>query len=256
MLLLRPSWIFLILAVSVVPLRAQQTTDSTNAKSAAAGAHPAADVSAANAWMRVPAQDDKQSVTSSLRRERDSFWDKAIGAHEALTTTQPGMAISEGAWSAEEPEIPKMPNRAIITGRFVSYRSILSVSERSIYTEVTISIEKVFEAKADSAMPGQKITLALPGGTVVAPSGKVITNLTQPRKYFVQPGRRYLFVLTYQPTIDCYFLGDDWDISEGTVRINSLRSQAISSLGHSSLNGLSEHELEPVLDRILSTENQ
>jgi hypothetical protein len=96
-------------------------------------------------------------------------------------------------WAANDPEIPRIANRAILTAQFVSYRSILNASERSIYTEVTLNAEKVFQVEAGEAGPGQNVTLSLAGGTVIAPSGKVIRLLTQPRTLFIQPGKRYLF---------------------------------------------------------------
>jgi len=213
------------------------------------------EVRAENAWMLVPTQSaTRNTIVGSIRAERDRFWDDAIGAHDALTKTNVQHAVSEGSWSTKEAEVPKIPNRAILTAAFTSYRGILTASERSIYTEVILHVQSTFEVTAGDARPNWDITVCIPGGTVVAPTGSVITSLTQPREFSLQPGRTYLLVLSYEPSGDFYTVGDDWDISGGTVRINSVRSKFFSN--RSALDGLTTEQLAPALHRLLAEETR
>ena len=241
-----------MLLASVLGLHAQQGTTSKSESEVNASEREAP---AANAWMFVPTSVSQgTSVSSLVRAQRDSYWDQLIGMREPLTTTKLVMGVSEGVWTADEPALPKAPNRAILTATFATHHSVLSASERCIYTEVNLHVEKVYQVEAGGAGPGQDITLTLPGGTVVAASGKVISHLRQSRRLFIQPGRKYLMVLAYEAAGDFYKLLDDWDITDGKVHVNSIRDDVVPRPGHPTLDGLTVSEVEPVIYRLLSAE--
>jgi hypothetical protein len=211
----------------------------------------------ANAWMAIPtafSDRNRDGPPESPRPGRDQFWDNAIGARVPLTPHPAfGSATSEGAWTDKEPEIPKVPNRVVLTATFVRHRSILSESARSIYTEVAFLVDDVFEDQSGhTAAHGQYITVGLPGGSVLDGSGQKISYLIQPRKLFLQPEKKYLLVLSYKPEVDFYTVGDSWDISDGTVRLNSVRNTLLQREGRSSLVGLRVDQLPQALSELLA----
>ncbi len=132
---------------------------------------------------------------------------------------------------AKYPKIANVPDRSVVFGTFRSFRSVLTVSGRAVYTEATIEIESTFEDASGLARPEGKITVIFPGGTVETRAGEIISYLTQPRRYFIGPGSTYLFVLGYYPEGHFYGLANDWDLSEGKVRVNSGQDQMRAQRG-------------------------
>jgi hypothetical protein len=212
---------------------------------------------AANAWMLTPTPylAWNQDIPASVRAQRDRFWDELSGRDWPLTV-RPDGAVSTGEdfWdTGTEPEITELPNRTILTAIFTKYRSVLSASEFSIYTEVTMHVEEVFEDQTGLGhlVPHADITIMLNGGTVSLRSGRILSDNTQPRDLFLQPGHRYLLLLSYNNQGDWYECDDSWDISDGIVRANTPRTQYLTRAGRSSLNGLTVQQLGPALEKLL-----
>ena len=224
----------------------------------ASGEAPAADTPkpAANAWMLTPTPylEWNKGVAPSVRAERDSFWDSS--SFRSIPLTSPSSvspAVGGGLIWDGDPEIRDEPNRAIATATFTSHRSVLSASERSMYTEVTLRVGEVFEDRTGSGglVPGKDITLLLPGGTVFLRSGKTLSADIPPDEPPLALDHKYLLVLSYDPKGDFYTLADDWDISDGVVRPNTDRTRYLAKKGRSSLSGINVQELGTVLNKEL-----
>jgi hypothetical protein len=240
----------LIYASSVMGLAARQSKTTTPQNEPA---------TVANAWMMVPTQSMARlaGITESLRADRDRFWDSSmIAAQVPLTKAVVGAALSEGDGDSG-PEIPKISDRAILTATFVKYRSILTASERAVYTEVTFQVSDVYQVLGvGHIIPGSDVTVALPGGTVISSSGQLVSFLTQPRELFLQPGRKYLLVLSYRSVGDFYTVARHWDISDGVVRPNTSMEQMRAKNGRSSLSDIPTSQLGSKLSSLLSAETQ
>jgi hypothetical protein len=168
----------------------------------------------------VPWLPNTDQVPTSLRQPRDQYFDGLIGLTTALTPeTAKGSGFSEGVTYGPQAEFPTLPNRSVVIARFASYQPVLSRSGRSIYTEVTFSVSDVFQESGGDT-PGAAIVVTLPGGTVIAPTGGVLSFLTQPRPYYVKPGNTYLLVLEYRSDGNFYMLGKTWDLTSGIVQQN------------------------------------
>ena len=155
--------------------------------------------------------------------------------------------------AAGAPELPLVPNRIILTATFTSHRSILSDSQRSIYTEVSFLVDDVLDDQSGRTIThGHDITVGLAGGSILTLSGERISYLVQPRKLFLQPDKKYLLVLSYKPDEDFYTAGDFWDISDGTVRVGSIRNESLRREGRSSLVGLTVDQLPEALNQLLA----
>jgi len=164
------------------------------------------------------------------------------------------MAVNSGDDDyAMAPEIKEVQNRVILTGAFTGHRSVLSASEFSLYTEVTLRVDEVFDDQSSSGHPfrNRDITLLLSGGTVTLRSGRILSHNTPPRRLFLEPDHKYLLVLSYHSDGDFYQYLDDWDISDGTVRANTYRTEYAARSGRSHLSGLTVEQLGPALDTLL-----
>ena len=215
---------------------------------------------AANAWMLTPTPylEWNKDVPPAVRAQRNRLWDEASGRRVPLT----GPPVEAGSGPVgEDSDIGFEPldivgsvlNRAILTATFTKYRSVLSTSELSIYTEVTLHVDQVFQDRTGSGHPfsNQNITLSLFGGTVALRSGQILSDNTGARELFLEPGHKYLLVLSYEKAGDFYRLADNWDITDGTVRPNDHRTQYLAKEGRSSLNGIAVQQLAPAIDKLL-----
>ncbi len=211
---------------------------------------------AANAWMLTPTPylTWNKDVPPSLRAERDNFWDSLSFRSVPLTSpSSAAPAVGGALFSDNDPEILDGPNRAIATATFTGHRSVLSASELSMYTEVTLQVDEVFEDRTGSGglVPGRDITLLLPGGAVLLRSGKKLSADIPPDEPPLAPDHKYLLILSHHPKGDFYTLTDDWDISDGVVRPNTDRTRVLAKEGRSSLSGINVQELGTVLNKEL-----
>jgi|GEM_PF-2181592 len=192
----------------------------------------------ANAWMKDPGSSSGSLRDNSVvRRQRDAYFDGLIGHAAPLTLDNvASKVLGRGSFAGNRLEIPTVPDRRVLIAQFTSYRTIWTASKRSIYTEVTARVLDVFTA--DELRVGQDIVIAVPGGTVKDELGNALSFLTQPRQFFIQPGRTYLFVLGFKPFGDFYMLAKTWDLTNGVVEPNF----AVSSRESRALIGLSRDE--------------
>ena len=210
---------------------------------------------APNAWMLTPTPylEWNKDVPHSVRADRDRSQDQgAVGQRYPLTSPlsdAPGPGIGCGI---PRSDIEPFENRVILTGTFTKHQSVLSVSEFSLYSEVTIHVDRVFEDQSGSgAFPNKDITILISGGTVTLASGRVLTHDTQPIRFSLQPDHKYLLVLEYYRAGEFYGVMNDWDISDGVVRPNTRPGEYRAQHGLSALSGLTVEQLGPALARLL-----
>ena len=218
-------------------------------------ASPPASKPAPNAWMLTPTPylQWNKDVPHSLREDRDRYADQgAVGQRYPLTSPlsdAPGPGIGDGI---PRSDIQAFPNRVILTGTFTKHQSVLSASEFSLYSEVTIHVDRVFDDRSGSgAFPEKIITVIVGGGTVTLASGRVLTHDTQPIPFSLQPEHKYLLVLKYYSDGEFYLVMNDWDISDGTVRPNTRPGEYRAQHGLSALRGLKVEQLAPALAKLL-----
>ncbi len=203
--------------------------------------------------MPTPYLDWNKDIPASVRAGRDRYSDQgAVGQRYPLTSPlsdAPGPGHGDGI-----PRSDIMPalNRVILTGTFTKHRSVLSASEFSLYSDVTVQVDEVFEDQsASGAHSDRDITILVGGGTVTLASGRVLSHNTEPVRFSLQPDHKYLLVLSYYEKGDFYLVQNDWDISDGTVRPNTVPGEYRASHGLSSLSGLTVQQLGPALDKLL-----
>jgi hypothetical protein len=101
----------------------------------------------------TPYLDWNEAIPRSVRAQRDGYWDKLSVRRVPLTAPSGlGGGRSHGDFfdTGTEPEILALSNRAILTATFTKYRSVLSASEFSLHTEVTlhVALSSVITSKA------------------------------------------------------------------------------------------------------------
>ncbi|MGA3188500.1 MAG: hypothetical protein ABSF22_15450 [Bryobacteraceae bacterium] len=174
---------------------------------------------APNAWMKEPTEiGARDEVSVPIRNIRNNYFDGSPFASKGpLTLENVGrFALFAGKSSGRAPEIPDLPLRALLIGTFESHRSVMTPSHRAIYTEVTVKCSYIFEDGGGGARLGSPISILFLGGTVEDANGDVLSFLTQPKHYFIEPAKTYLLVLSYHSDGDFY----PWERA-GTYRTGS-----------------------------------
>jgi hypothetical protein len=208
-------------------------------------------VKAANAWMKVPmdagAPDD---LIPYIRHLRDEFWDNRLG-HFGVLTPKTAVHSSSGDGGYQPQDIPDLvPSQALFIGTFKRYRTACTPSGRAIYTDMAFTVDHLFrDAIRGHAVTNTEVTVSVAGGTVRTGGGQIISFLTDPDADFAEPGKTYLLMTHYETGGDFYIGGTpDWDLSDGTVRVNSPQAKGRIARGDSKINGISKQELIVLLD--------
>jgi hypothetical protein len=211
---------------------------------------------AANKWMKAPIDVTTQvdPVAAADRQARDAYWDGIIGASAPLSdpAARPRPTPISDALG-EAPELGDLDQGVLIIGKFETYRTILSKSKRSIYTEIQFSVQHVFGHPSAPIQTGQLIDVDRPGGTIVAPWGSTLSSGLRPEQMGLEPQHVYLIRLGYDPVGNFYRGGSRtselWDLTDGAVKPGNSLQKHRAERGMSELNGLSVDALIHLLDR-------
>jgi hypothetical protein len=188
--------------------------------------------SPANAWMKTPVGwlPALDSTPAAVRYQRDNYFDGLIGLPASLTPATVGsVQFSDGATVTPPQELPAFPNRELLIATFGAYQPVFTASRRSIYTEITFHVARVFEDAGQHVTASDDITLILPGGTVRTTAGEVLSFLTRPRQYSIAPGRTYLLVMAFHSSGIFYMSAKEWDLTDGTVQANFANNARVPS---------------------------
>ncbi len=175
-----------------------------------------------NAWTAEPHSPHLSSIAPEIRTQRNSYFDSLIGEPKPLTPQSAvRVGMIQGSSLESSPEIPAVQNPKVVLARFESSIPILTASQRAIYTEVTLTVADILDSNSSITIrPGDIVTLAVPGGSVIKDDGSVLSFLTQPRKLYIGPGRTFLLALSYHPDGNFYIMTKAWDVSSGIAKPN------------------------------------
>lgn len=211
---------------------------------------------AANRWMKTPVDLQKQTDTipPAERNARDRYWDKLIGASAPLSDPNAqGRPTAIGDALVTEPEFGDLGEGVLLIGKFESYRTFLSSSKRSVYTEIQLRVEHVFGHPQVPVRNGDLIDVDKPGGTIITPWGANLSYGLHPEQMGLQPQHVYLIRLGYDPNGNFYRggnkTGELWDLTDGTVKPGNSLQKARAASGMSEITGLSVDALIKVLDK-------
>jgi hypothetical protein len=105
---------------------------------------------------------------------------------------------------------------AVVVGDFVDYHAYLSTTHRSIYTEISVKVERVLKDTPKPILVGANIYVLEPGGAVRLANGITVREDLE-RAFSIQPGERYLMFLSYNADGDFYTLTKAWLLVDGTA---------------------------------------
>ncbi len=213
----------------------------------------------ANSWMRTPVTPgNERDPQPAARMARDNYWDNLIGASAPLfepSAQARQMPIAD--MKSLPPEVPELGlTRVLMIGKFERYRSFISASARSVYTEIDIRVDRAFAGTGGPYVNENSVVqIERPGGTVNTPWGKVLSYVIRPSEYDFQPGHTYLVLASYHREGDFYTVNDKrgrWDLTTGTAIPDTSIEVIRTRKGLSQLSGLTKAQIEDKLEQLVS----
>lgn len=180
-------------------------------------------------------------VAPQDKAARDFFFDKLIGADLPLDQSGNVPRI-HSVWErvGPTPEVITSDDGVAVVG-FSSFRCIASASKRSIYTEVSMTVEDVLKDTTGTLGRHESISVLLPGGKVKFASGKTVAWDINDNDYEIQPNGRYLIFLTHVKEGDFFLEDKRWLLNNGKAVANTVEDAIRSHQLTSKYSGLSEN---------------
>jgi len=154
------------------------------------------------------------------RKAKSAKYDKYKVLNPEIT--EDGNEMSFGHWLPNASPLPVTDSEIIVLGRVSSVAAYLSSNKNSVYSEVTIEIEKVFKnSKNDEFEGGKFVTAERDGGIVIFPTGFKMWYLVLGQG-MPKLGSKYIFFLTHEYAFYGYkekdlFLLTAYELREGRV---------------------------------------
>jgi hypothetical protein len=221
------------------------------AQTPAAESDPVSSAPRHDAWRIEPRALPPPSIDreqNELLDQRGSYFDSMLGRSGVpLDQPQPPRnGGSSGSYGVED-EIPFFPKQnagreTIVVAKFDSYQPYLTPSHLSIYTDIKLSVEQVLAPGSSGVAPGNTIEVLLDGGTVKLPDGKTITSriYNDSGNYSLEPGHRYLLILSYEDKGNFFTNYKDWELANGVAVPNRQDEAVRFQEGRSKYSGLTE----------------
>jgi len=167
-----------------------------------------------------------------------------------------GYALDSGPIDLNEiPEIPFVPDEAVVVTSFERYQPYLTPSHRCIYTKIILTIAQVLESGPSGVEAGEEIDLLIHGGTVMLNDGRVISFLIryEDGDFSLQPDHRYVLFLQNHRRGDFFTLEGSWELKNGMALPNSAVDAQRMEEGKSQLAGLAESDFLEAVRKAVST---
>lgn len=117
------------------------------------------------------------------------------------------------------PPLPFAESSIAILGTATDYQPFLSSDKGSIYTEITVKVEEVFQADPGfSVSRGDSLTINRPDGSVQLPDGRIVTRVAKGLGTPLQPKCTYVLFLSRSPMVPPrYVVAVAWELRDGRV---------------------------------------
>ena len=165
------------------------------------------------------------TLESPLRYTRNALWDGQSN-EAALSAESPRRKLAYRSSRAfADVLLPGGASTLCVLGRVESGRSYLSNDKSTIYTEMSLVLEKVLQTTLDTQPAvGSTLTVVRPGGIVRLSSGQRLMRGCK-QESIPRPNNRYVLILDYLPPAQEFIAVNAFELSGGHVyMLDSVRS--------------------------------
>ena len=210
--------------------------------------------SAANRWQlsAIDLKSQVDPVSSAVRAQRNSFWKAPLEYASHFDNTGGETHIET------DPEFPDSKDSAWVIATFESFRVYAVDPEKQLlYTEMSFRVEDVIKQSASlSLSAGSIVDSDILGGRIKSTRSEIVTFHLSPRKYYFQPGHKYLLHLSHQMPGEFYWADKRWDVTSGKVQPDDALEVHRNAIGKSSITGMSVPEVINYLPSVLPDDSK
>jgi hypothetical protein len=160
-----------------------------------------------------PASDSERAT----RQARSARFDDRSGTRQPLDSPDaPEVHEGMSIYYAKIDPLPASLSDAVVVGTVVRFQPFFSSDRTSIYTELTVRVEKVFKDPADAVR--RRIVIDELGGAIRLPDGRVARKISAPLDSQIDVGHRYVLFLRNVGGTDGFSVVKAWELRNGRAR--------------------------------------
>lgn len=149
-------------------------------------------------------------------REKESAAQRRYRIGQDSIAEEADTIISHRDWAVGLSALPVDKSQAVILGKVVSERAVLTKDKAIVFSEFVIQIDEIFKDYDNSLAPNSVITATRGGGRVRFPSGHItlqaIAGQNMPRA-----GKKYTFFLTRENSEEDFHILTAYQFQQGFV---------------------------------------
>jgi hypothetical protein len=212
------------------------------------------------AWKSETKTSDEHAPDSN-RLIRDSVFNDKTGQKKALDLPRATGEVLIGhsnnpPYYVRIPAIPSQQSDAVVVGKITDFQPYLSSDRTHLYTELTVTVERVM--KDDAAAIGSKSTIAIleAGGNLTLANGKVVKDDFVPSNHRLEIGARYVLFLQHYPKGDYFRVVKNWELQGSHVVPIAHEDVSDAKRGTSPYQNMTESQFLQAVSDSLSTERK
>jgi hypothetical protein len=188
-----------------------------------------------------PPIDDQQRSLRAMRSStfNDNTHSKApLDSDSASEATVQGMSV----YHVRLEPLPASISDTIILGQVVGYQPYLSADHTTVYTELKVTVEKIFKNRPGTVDPSTTISIPRIGGTVQLPTGRTVRQFVPHAEQALDIGGKYVLFLNYNHDLQWFDLVKAWRLDGDSVTPTDTIDAADVERGKSSFRNMNKSQ--------------
>jgi len=136
--------------------------------------------------------------------------------------------------------MPFSSSDSVVVGTIIAAQPFLSTDHKMIYTELSVEIASIVKPLPGATISQSTVTLIEQGGSLILPSGRVVTIEFRNGGVQLEVGHRYALFLANIATAGCFRVVKAWALNQGKAWATSPDDLELVRKQQSLYNGMDE----------------